>query len=277
MIAAITLFLVVSLSALITKIATIALVHTGLSTQSARFQARSAYTGAGFTTSESEKIMNHPVRRRIIFTLMLVGNARIVTVMSSIILTFVLPETLASKLYGLLIVIVGMTLVWFAVKSEWLDKILSKIINKMLKRYTDLAIQDFAAVLHFKDNYKISERKIDAESWMANKTLEELDLRHEGITVLGIDRQDCEYIGSPTGSFKILPKDVITIYGKAEVIKNLYSRKKDFVASLSHQQYVEKEKNALKNRKQIALTNRRMETIKFFIMLFSKETAHFAV
>ncbi len=118
MIAAITLFLVVSLSALITKIATIALVHTGLSTQSARFQARSAYTGAGFTTSESEKIMNHPVRRRIIFTLMLVGNARIVTVMSSLILTFVLPETLASKLYGLLIVIVGMTLVWFAIKSE---------------------------------------------------------------------------------------------------------------------------------------------------------------
>ncbi|HBL80735.1 MAG TPA: potassium transporter TrkA [Aequorivita sp.] len=249
MIAAITLFLVVSLSALITKIATIALVHTGLSTQSARFQARSAYTGAGFTTSESEKIMNHPVRRRIIFTLMLVGNARIVTVMSSLILTFVLPETLASKLYGLLIVIVGMTLVWFAIKSEWLDKILSKIINKMLKRYTDLDIQDFAAVLHFKDNYKISERKIDAESWMANKTLEELDLRHEGITVLGIDRQDCEYIGSPTGRFKILPKDVITIYGKAEVIKNLYSRKKDFVASLSHQQYVEKEKERIEKQK----------------------------
>src|SRR5680860_205662 len=83
MIAAITLFLVVSLSALITKIAAIALIHTGLSTDIARFQARSAYTGAGFTSNESEKIMNHPVRRKIIFTLMLVGNAGIVTVMSS--------------------------------------------------------------------------------------------------------------------------------------------------------------------------------------------------
>lgn len=82
MIAAITLFLVVALSALITKVATIALMHTGLSTQSARFQARSAYTAAGFTTSESEKIMNHPVRRKIIFNLMLIGNAGIVTVMS---------------------------------------------------------------------------------------------------------------------------------------------------------------------------------------------------
>lgn len=249
MIAAITLFLVVSLSALITKIATIALVHTGLSTQSARFQARSAYTGAGFTTSESEKIMNHPVRRRIIFTLMLVGNAGIVTVMSSLILTFVLPETLASKLYGLLTVVVGMTLIWFAIKSEWLDKILSKIISRMLKRYTDLEIQDFAAVLHFKDNYKISERKIDPESWMANKTLKELDLRHEGITVLGIDRKGSDYIGSPTGTFKILPRDVITIYGKAEVIRNLYARKKDYVASMSHHQYVEKEKERIQKQK----------------------------
>lgn len=130
MIAAITLFLVVALSALITKVATIALMHTGLSTQSARFQARSAYTGAGFTTSESEKIMNHPVRRKIIFNLMLIGNAGIVTVMSSLILTFVLPNTLASKLYGLLIVVFGMGFLWWAIKSKWVDRGLSKIINK---------------------------------------------------------------------------------------------------------------------------------------------------
>lgn len=62
MIAAITLFLIITLSALITRIAAIALAHTGLSTQSARFQARSAYTGTGYSTSESEKIMNHPVQ-----------------------------------------------------------------------------------------------------------------------------------------------------------------------------------------------------------------------
>src|SRR5690554_996624 len=135
MIAAITLFLVVALSALITKVATVALMHTGLSTQSARFQARSAYTGAGFTTSESEKIMNHPVRRKIIFNLMLIGNAGIVTVMSSLILTFVLPNTLSSKLYGLLIVVIGMGFIWWAIKSRWVDRGLSKIINRMLKKY----------------------------------------------------------------------------------------------------------------------------------------------
>jgi hypothetical protein len=164
MIAAITLFLVVALSALITKIATIALIHTGLSTQSARFQARSAYTGAGFTTSESEKIMSHPVRRKIVFNLMLIGNAGIVTVMSSLILTFVLPNTLTSKLYGLVIVVLGLGLIWWAIKSEWVDRVLSKIINRMLKKYTDLDILDYAAVLHLKDDFKISERKVGEDS-----------------------------------------------------------------------------------------------------------------
>lgn len=241
MFAAITLFLVVALSALITKIATIALTHTGLSTQSARFQARSAYTGAGFTTSESEKIMNHPVRRKIIYNLMLIGNAGIVTVMSSLILTFVLPDTLASKLYGLLIVVIGMSLVWWAVKSKWVDRGLSKLINKMLQKYTDLVIEDYAAVLHLKDDYRITEKRVQEENWIANKTLKELGLNREGITILGIDRKDQDYIGNPTGDFKMLPGDVVTLYGKQERIKNLYNRKRDYEAQVQHEKFVEKE------------------------------------
>jgi len=46
---------------------------------------------------------------------MLVGNAGIVTVMSSLILTFILPDTLASKVYGFLIVII---LVYWAINSK---------------------------------------------------------------------------------------------------------------------------------------------------------------
>ena len=248
MIAAITLFLVVALSALITKVATIALIHTGLSTQSARFQARSAYTGAGFTTSESEKIMNHPVRRKIIFNLMLIGNAGIVTVMSSLILTFVLPETVSSKLYGLLVVVVGMVLIWWAIRSKWVDRRLSRMINRMLRKYTDLDIQDYAEVLHLKDDYRISEKTIGKEDWMANKTLRELNLRHEGITVLGIDRHGRDYIGSPTGSFDILPDDVVTVYGKAEIIKNIYARKNNFSASISHKEFVEREDERIEDQ-----------------------------
>jgi len=47
------------------------------------------FTGVGFTTSESEKVVSHPVRRRILLMLMLLGNAGIVTAVSSLIVSFV--------------------------------------------------------------------------------------------------------------------------------------------------------------------------------------------
>ncbi len=75
----ISILIVLVISLLVVRVATVALTLTGMSQQMAKFQARSAFTGAGFTTSESENVVGHPVRRRIIMLLMLVGNAGIVT------------------------------------------------------------------------------------------------------------------------------------------------------------------------------------------------------
>jgi len=71
MAAIISLLIVVALSLLITRVATVALTLTGMSREAARFQARSAFSGVGFTTRESEQVMQHPVRRRIILLLIL--------------------------------------------------------------------------------------------------------------------------------------------------------------------------------------------------------------
>jgi hypothetical protein len=60
-------------SLLIARVATVALALTGLSREAARFQARSALSGTGFTTSEAEAVVNHPVRRRVVMSLMLLG------------------------------------------------------------------------------------------------------------------------------------------------------------------------------------------------------------
>ncbi len=55
MIAIISLFVVLILSLITTRIATVALTLTGLSEETARFQARSALTGCGYTTQEAEQ------------------------------------------------------------------------------------------------------------------------------------------------------------------------------------------------------------------------------
>ena len=89
MVAIITLLVVVSISLIVNRIASVALTFTGLSRDSARFQARSAFSGAGFTTSESELIVQHPVRRKIIMMLMFAGNAGFVTMIATLMGGFV--------------------------------------------------------------------------------------------------------------------------------------------------------------------------------------------
>lgn len=87
MIAIISLLTVLVVSLAVVRVATVALTLTGLSRELARFQARSAFTGSGFTTAESERVVQHPVRRRIIMLLMLLGSAGLVTAMSTMLLS----------------------------------------------------------------------------------------------------------------------------------------------------------------------------------------------
>ena len=77
------LIVILTFFVLITKIASEAFIHTGLSKQSAKFQARFAFTGVGFTTQEAE-IVNHPGRRRIILSMMLIGNVGEISAIASL-------------------------------------------------------------------------------------------------------------------------------------------------------------------------------------------------
>lgn len=238
MIAAISLFVVVFLSVLTTRIATIALSHTGLSKESARFQARSALTGSGFTTSESEKVVAHPVRRRIILMLMLVGNAGLVTAVSSLILTFVITESEFSLIVSVFIIIIGISGIWWAAQSEMVDRFLSHLIDKALRRYTSIDVRDYAAILHLAGDYQITELRVESDDWVVNRSLKELKLSHEGIMVLGIQREKGNYIGTPAGNTKVLPKDVLTVYGKASSFDSLDTRKKGAKGDMEHKEAV---------------------------------------
>jgi hypothetical protein len=61
--ALVSLLVTIGLSLLVTRIASVALTMTGVSRDLAKFQARSAFTGVGFTTNEAEKVVARPVRR----------------------------------------------------------------------------------------------------------------------------------------------------------------------------------------------------------------------
>ncbi len=83
MAAAISFLGILFLSLTVIRIASVMLRITGLSRDIAEFQARSAFTTTGFTAQETEVIMNHPVRRKIIQNLMILGNVGFVSFIHS--------------------------------------------------------------------------------------------------------------------------------------------------------------------------------------------------
>ncbi len=242
MVAIISLLLIITLSILITRIATIALAHTGLSMESARFQARSAFTGVGFTTTESEQVASHPVRRRIVMVLMLLGNAGIVTSVSSLMLTFLTPGEEGLLSTKLLILFLGLFVLWLASRSRWIDNRLSRIIDKALTKYTKLDTRDYSNLLHLTGDYRVSELKVEPDDWIANRSLEELHLQDEGILILGVRRENGDYLGAPNGKTVIYSEDIVILYGRDPAIESLDERRRGYTGDREHAQAVEEQK-----------------------------------
>ena len=216
----------------------------------ARFQARSAFTGAGFTTNESERVVNHPVRRRIILLLMLLGNAGIVSAVSSLMLTFVAPEESNSIPLKIVLLVSGLSFMWFAASSSWMDQRLSSWINTALDRYTELDVKDYASLMHLSGDYRIVELGVEPDDWIANKTLGEARLREEGIVVLGIQRADGSYLGVPYGETTIIPYDTLITYGRIGSIEQLDRRQNMMNAGWSHIEAVAEQRKVIKEENQ---------------------------
>lgn len=249
MISILSLLVVLTLSILVTRIATVALAYTGMSRESAKFQARSAFTGVGFTTDESEKVVNHPIRRRILLLLMLLGNAGVITAVSSLIISFVNTKESSSLLWNVVLLITGVIALWSLANSKWVDRHLSSVISKFLKRYTKLNVQDYAKLLHLAGDYQITELHVEYSDWTANKSLAESKLRQEGVVVLGINRENGDYIGVPDGETEIRPGDILITYGRAKNVAEIDERKEGTRGNQEHRQKVEEQVRKKKEEK----------------------------
>lgn len=227
MVAILSLLIVLLLSLVVVRVAAVALTLTGLSRQAAQFQARSAWTGTGFTTAESEKVINHPVRRRIINWLMFLRSAGLVTMASTLVLSFVNVEQTGQGAARLVSLMIGLGVVWMLAGSGWVDRRMSRVIAWALKRYSDLDTRDYADLLHLAGEYAVMEFKVEGGSWLAEKTLNEANLTEEGVLVLGIVRTDDSYIGAPRGDYRVNAGAVLLLYGRSSILDSLSRRRAD--------------------------------------------------
>lgn len=233
----VTLLAVVSLGLLITKIAASAMVYTGVSREMARFQARSAFTGVGFTTSETENMVGHPVRRRIVMALMLLGNAGFVSAIASMI-PILGNAGSASGLGQLGLVFCGILTLWAISRSRWLDYIIMRATGYAMRRFTRMDLFDYTGLLHFSEGYAVGEIAVGPSHWLTGHNLIDLKLKDEGVQVIGIQRANKDYVATPKGTTYIRSGDVVIVYGRHDQIEELRTRERDRAGQEAHERRV---------------------------------------
>lgn len=219
------LLVVVSMSLLVTRIASVALMLTGLSQESSRFQARSALACVGYTTREAELIVNHPVRRRIIMMLMLVGNIGVPTVVATLVVSMLTATQSDNWWKPVLVLVIGLIALLIAARSRWLEARLNRLLARVLQRWTDLDVRDYAALFQLQNGYAVSEMLVEPGDWIDRKTLAHAALSKEGVLVLGIQREKGDYVGAPRAHDSVHAGDVLILYGAVSRIRELDERK----------------------------------------------------
>ncbi|GEM_PF-43175 len=234
----IALLTVLALSMFITRIATIALASTGLSRESAKFQARSAFTGTGFTTTEAERVVDHPVRRKIINLLMMLRSAGLISILISLILSFAGSATSREITFRLLLLFGGVLALWLLANLRFVDRFVSALIARALQRWTRLDTRDYTSLLKLAGDYSVTELKVNPEDWIEGRTLSTCRLDDEGVSVLGIYRGNGRYLGAPRGDTPLKAGDTMILYGNTSRIRELDARRADASGDSAHAQAV---------------------------------------
>lgn len=236
MIAVASLILAVLVIMLAARIAAVALVATGLPYEVARFQARSALTGVGFTTSESETIVGHPIRRRIVMGVMLVGNAGLVTILASVILSVGSTDSTGDVMLRLATAVVGLAAVGIVARSTRFERWMASGIARVVDRFTDLELRDYHHLMQLSSEYAVAELFVEEGEWLAGRSLIELELPDEGVLVLAIQRSDGGFVGAPRGGTEVHVGDTLVLYGRSSVLTELSERPASQEGDIAHQE-----------------------------------------
>ena len=228
--------LALTISLIVIRVGTMAFMLTGLSRESARFQAHSAFTGVGFTTVESESVVDHPVRRHLTMGLMMLGNIGMATVIATLTATLLSERT--SEHWGMSfgVLAIGILILWALFKSTWVEQQLNRPIAFALRQFSNLDVRDYVSLLELSSGFTVSELVVERNDWLAGKTLVELGLAREGVLVLGIRRQNGIYLGAPSSVNRIEANDTLVIYGPYDRIEELDNRCRGPAGDEAHQE-----------------------------------------
>ncbi len=217
------LLLIITISTVIVRVAAFALELTGMPWDQAKFQALSAFSNSGFTTREAEQIVQHPFRRRVVSALILLGNAGIVTTMGTFAASIVKQDTLSNLLNAGVVLVVVLLLLALTRWKAFTDGT-RRLVQRWLSKRFDLEPPNADELLHLAEGYHLTRIVLSAESPVAGKALQELDLKSWMVQVLAIERST-GFKPIPNGRDRLLAGDNVIVYGAEDAIDKVFKPK----------------------------------------------------
>jgi len=211
MAAAMTISVLFAFSFAIVRIAAVAMRLTGLPEHIARFQCISALSGAGFTTSESEMIVNYPVRRRILLAVMIIGNLGLASVVATFIVSFADTEPTANAMIwqaGMIVLAICGTIL--VMNNKTLDRIMCGFIGVLLVKTTSLASRHYNRTLQVDDGFGIAEHVYHGDVTIRVK---DLPASLRPLTLLALRGTTVHKNENISADTNVTPGDVMVCYG----------------------------------------------------------------
>jgi len=213
------LLVAILISFIVVSVGGLALQLTGIESEVARFQALSAFSGTGFTTTEAERIVQHRTRRRIVTILIILGNAGLVTIIATMVATFTQVTGYGWFFARLGIIIISILVLYrLVIGSRFGNRFLQLVRKPLIKRILRDA-PTAEEIFHAGKGWGVSLITIKEESKKAGLSLSEL-VGEEDLIILTLEAAD-DFISRPGVGEKINVGDRLLVYGRSESIKRL--------------------------------------------------------
>jgi hypothetical protein len=202
---------------LIWWIGSILLESTGMERSRARFQALSAISGTGFTTSHAEEVVDNPRRRHIVSYLMIIGNAGILSFIIAVIVYVRSGLTLPSRevIIATVCTIIFLVLI---IRFGLIDKITSLLTTRMERARIKSRLR-IAQI--FYSNYDLTIMKLRTFGAFTGEvdTPDIAALQSKGLNVIAIERGK-KLMKYPEPEIKITAGDLIICSGDINTLSD---------------------------------------------------------
>lgn len=208
------------------KIFSILLQITGLPSNVANYQGISLFTNCGFTTNESETILNNKFRRRISLACMITGNffsVIIVSLIVSLISSFDAQNGSQTYIIGLIACCLFVLLIIIS-QLKPVKKLTTKLIEKIVKHFIHVANKDnvITIVDNFGSNSIVEIYLHKVPELLDNKTIHESKIKTKyDINILSIKRNKRQI--EITRNTIVNNGDTLLVFGSFSTIKDIFS------------------------------------------------------